>query len=106
VSVSRIKKNDTVIATKGVSAGRTGKVMQVQVERGRAIVEGLRLVKKAIRKTQDNPKGGIVDREGPISLANLLPYCPECKKGVKVRRVQEGESTIRKCRKCGHPFDK
>lgn len=106
MSVSRIKKNDTVIATKGVSAGHTGKVMQVQVEKGRAIVEGLRLVKKAIRKSQDNPKGGIVDREAPIALSNLLPYCPECKKGVKVRRVKEGEKTIRKCRKCGHPFDK
>lgn len=105
MSVCRIKKGDTVAVTKGVDAGKTGKVLEVLPERGGALVEGLRLVKKALRKTQERPQGGIVDKEAPIALANLMPYCPACKRGVRIRRVAEGGRSLRKCRACQHAFD-
>ena len=103
MSVQRIRKNDTVIATSGVSAGNTGKVLQVTGER--ALVEGLNLRKKTLRKTQDNPEGGIVDKENSIAVSNLMPYCPHCKKGVRLKRSTEDGKSVRKCLVCGHAFD-
>jgi large subunit ribosomal protein L24 len=103
----RIKRNDTVIAIAGRSAGtgKTGKVLQLLPERDLAIVEGFNIVKKALRKTQDNPQGGIGEKETPMALSNLLPYCPTCKKGTRISRAKENKQTVRKCRKCGHAFD-
>lgn len=68
-----VKKGDIVVAIAGDEAlgGKSGKVLKVIPESGRAIVEGLNFVKKHMRKTQDNPEGGIVEKEAPIALSNL-----------------------------------
>jgi large subunit ribosomal protein L24 len=102
-----IKRNDVVVAIRGREAGtgKTGKVLQVVAGRERARVEGLNLVTKHLRKSQENPKGGITKKEAPIALANLMLYCPHCKKGVRVRRAPEGDKKVRKCIKCRHVFD-
>jgi large subunit ribosomal protein L24 len=105
VSAHRIKKNDTVIAISGANVGRSGKVLQVMPAGNRVLVEGLNLVKKALRKTQDNPQGGIAEKEAPIDISNLMLYCPHDKKGVKVRIEADGDRKIRKCKRCGHAFD-
>jgi len=105
MSVPRIKKNDTVIAVSGTNIGKTGKVLQVESARGRALVEGVNLVKKCLRKTQDTPQGGIAEKEAPINLSNLMLYCSECKKGVRVRRERDGDHAKRQCVRCGHAFD-
>lgn len=69
----KIKKGDTVIAISGedASTGKTGKVLQVLPRKKMAIVEGFNQVKKHMRKSQDNPDGGIIDVEAPIALSNL-----------------------------------
>lgn len=105
MTVSRIKKNDTVVAISGASEGKTGKVLQVMPESKRALVEGMNLVKKALRRTQDAPQGGIAEKESPIALSNLMPYCGECKRGVRVVRGEEGDKRVRKCSRCGRSFD-
>jgi large subunit ribosomal protein L24 len=105
VSVARIKKNDIVMAIAGADSGKTGKVLQVNPAMGRVLVEGLRLVKKTVRKSQDNPQGAIVDKEAAIAASNLMLYCPACKKGVRVKRVRDGGKPVRKCVSCGHSFD-
>lgn len=105
MSVLRVKKNDVVIATSGAQAGKSGKVMQVIPEKGRALVEGVNLVKKAVRKSQERPNGGIIEKEATLHLSNLMLYCPHCKKGVKVRAESDGSRKVRKCKKCGHSFD-
>ena len=66
-----IKRGDVVEVTKGDDAGKTGKVLQVLTKQDRAVVEGLNQIKKHLRKSQDNPKGGIVQKEAPIAIANL-----------------------------------
>lgn len=68
-----VRKGDIVAAISGNAAagGKTGKVLRVVPEKGRAIVEGLNFVKKHMRKTQDNPEGGIVEKEGSIAVSNL-----------------------------------
>lgn len=105
MSVLRIKKDDIVVARAGADVGKTGKVLQVLPAQERAIVEGLNVVKYAMRKTQDNPQGGISEKEASIELTNLMPYCPHDKKGVKVRIERDGEKKVRKCKVCGHAFD-
>lgn len=67
----RMKKGDMVLVTTGEDRGRKGKVLFVDPSRNRALVEGLNLIRKHMRKTQDNPQGGIVDREAPIEISNL-----------------------------------
>jgi large subunit ribosomal protein L24 len=106
MSTQRIKKNDTVVSIAGVNSGKTGKVMQVFPARERAVVEGVNMVKKCIRKSQDNPQGGIAEKESPVGLSNLMLYCPDCKRGVKISRLKEGGKSARKCRSCGHSFDR
>jgi large subunit ribosomal protein L24 len=103
--VASIKKNDTVIAVAGVNAGKTGKVLQVMPARGRALVEGVNLIKKNLRKSEESPQGGVVEKEAPIAISNLMLYCPECKKGVRLSRLRDVGKTIRKCRLCEHQFD-
>jgi len=105
---SHIRKNDIVLARSGSSAmgQKTGKVLQVFRKRTRAIVEGLNFVHKTLRKSQDNPKGGIIKKEASIALANLMLFCPHCKKGVRIKReIDENGRKIRKCVKCGNKFD-
>lgn len=105
MSVAKIKKGDIVVVKTGVSSGKTGKVLQVLPVRQRAIVEGLNLRKKAIRKSENNPQGGIVEKEGSIHISNLMLYNPNLKKGVKVRREREAEKSVRRCKISGHAFD-
>jgi len=66
-----IKRGDLVEVTKGDDTGKAGKVLQVLTKQRRAVVEGLNQIKKHMRKSQDNPKGGIVQKEAPIAMANL-----------------------------------
>ena len=101
-----VRKNDIVTVRTGRDARKTGKVLQVLPERGRAIVEGINFVKKCMRKSQDNPKGKIIDKEAALAVSKLMLYCPHCKAGVRVTHVRDAENRrIRKCRKCSHAFD-
>ena len=67
-----IKKNDEVVVLSGTQRGKRGKVLEVLRQRGRVIVEGVNLIKKAERKTQDRPQGGIVEREGALHISKIM----------------------------------
>jgi large subunit ribosomal protein L24 len=105
MSIATIRKNDMVMAVSGDDAGKTGKVLQVMPVKGRAIVEGINMMKKCLRKSEDNPQGGIVDKEGSIAISNLRMYCPNCKKGVGIKRVRQSGGSARKCKSCDHAFE-
>ncbi len=68
---THVKKNDEVRVITGNHRGETGRVLQVFPEKGRVIVEGVRLIKKHARRSQDQPEGGIIEREGPIHISNV-----------------------------------
>ena len=68
---THVKKNDEVVVISGAHKGATGKVLQVYPEKGQVLVEGVRIIKKHARRTQDRPDGGIIEREGPIHISNV-----------------------------------
>ncbi len=101
----RVKRNDQVVVIAGKDRGKKGKVLTIQTERQRAVVEGLNLVKRHMRKSQNAPQGSIVSRENPIPLDRLLPVCPKCNRGVKVGFKKESDgSKTRICRSCEENF--
>ena len=68
----KIKKGDTVQVTTGNDAGKTGRVIKVYLDKDRIIVEGVNIVKKHARPTQDNPQGGIMEKEASIHISNIM----------------------------------
>ena len=67
-----VKKNDLVVVLWGEEKGKVGKVLATYPAVGRVLVEGVNMVHKAMRKTQENPKGGIVTKEAPVAAAKLM----------------------------------
>ena len=86
MAIARIRKNDTVIVISGVDAGKTGTVTKVDPVKGTAVVAGVNVHKKAVRRTEKTP-GGIIDKEMPIRLCKLMPYDAGKKTGTRVRTV-------------------
>jgi len=103
-----LRKNDVVIVTKGKDRGKTGKVLKVIPEKRRAIVEKINFVKEFIRPDRSrNISGGIMEREAPIQLSNLMIYCSECGQGVRIKKMTlEDGSKIRVCGKCETNLEK
>jgi large subunit ribosomal protein L24 len=66
-----VKKGDQVEVISGNFRGSTGKILQVLSRKERVLIEGVRLIKKHLRKSQDNPSGKIAEREGPIHISNV-----------------------------------
>ena len=100
MSIARIRKNDTVIVTHGNDAGRTGTVKSVNRKEGTAIVEGLNMHKKAVRRTE-RTQGGLVELEFPIRLCKLMPYDAEAKKGTRVATAEKDGKKARKLKASG-----
>jgi large subunit ribosomal protein L24 len=67
-----VKKGDEVVVLAGAEKGKRGKIIAVSPKKNRAIVEGLKMIKRHTRKSQDHPQGAIVEREGTIHLSNLM----------------------------------
>ena len=99
--MQRIKKNDTVKVISGKDKGKTGKVLLISPGGLRALIEGVNMAKKHMRQTRDNQKGGIIPIERPISISNIMPYCKNCAKPVKVGySISKDKIKSRICRKC------
>ena len=101
MSLRRIKTNDTVIVIAGDEAGKTGTVKKVDLKKGRAVVEGLNLVKKCIRRSEQFPEGKIQEVEAPIALSNLMPYDAKSKKGARVKVAKDGDKKVREAKGTG-----
>ncbi len=67
-----VKKNDVVVVTRGTQKGKRGKILEVDPRKQRVIIEGINLIKKHMRKSQDRPQGGIIEKEGTIHLSNVM----------------------------------
>jgi large subunit ribosomal protein L24 len=102
-----IKKNDTVYVLSGKDRGKTGKVLKVFLDKDRAIVEGLNYIQKHTRPNpQKNVKGGILPKESPIHISNLMAVCKRCNKHSRVEfSVMQDGRKVRVCRNCNELLD-
>ena len=69
---AHIKKGDEVVVLAGSDRGKRGRVLQILTAKQRAVVEGIRMIKRHTRKNQQHPNGAIVEREGTIHISNLM----------------------------------
>ena len=102
MSKLHIKKGDNVYVNTGEDKGKTGRVLEVQVEKQRAIVEGVNLVSKSTKPNAQNPQGGIVKKEAAIHLSNLNPVDPKSGKPTRIgRKVNAEGKLVRVSKKSG-----
>ena len=78
-----VKKNDNIVVVAGNSKGKEGKVLKVFPEKNRVIVEGVNIIKRHTKPSQSNPQGGVVQKEAPINVSNVMLKDP--KSGEKTR---------------------
>ena len=99
---NRIRRDDLVVIMTGKDRGASGKVLRVLPSKGRVVVEGVNMIKRATRANpQKNIKGGIVEKEAPIAISNVLLNDPEKGKGTRIGIRREGEERVRFARKSG-----
>lgn len=94
MSKLHIKKGDTVYVNTGEDKGKTGRVLEVQVEKQRAIVEGVNLVSKSTKPNAQHPQGGIVKKEAAIHISNLNPIDPKSGKPTRINRIKNAEGKL------------
>jgi len=81
-----VKKNDLVMVLSGKDKGKRGVVLDVLPKKARAIVEGIHMIKRHMRPSQQAPQGGIIEREGTIHLSNLKVICPKTNRPSRIKR--------------------
>ena len=89
-----IKKGDTVYVNAGDNKGQQGKVLEVLVEKRRAIVEGVNMVSKHTKPNATHPQGGIIKKEAPIHISNLQPLDPKDGTPARVGRRRNSKGKI------------
>jgi len=102
----KIKKDDNVLVIAGKDKGKTGKVRFAYPKEDNAIVEGINFQKKASRAQGTVRQGGIIEREAPINVSNLMLICKRCNKPVRVgvKMLEDGRK-VRVCRSCREVLD-
>lgn len=104
---ARIRRGDTVAVMAGKERGKRGKVLRVLRDTGRVVVEKVNMVKRHQRPTQKLRQGGIIERENPLALSNVLVVCGRCDRPVRtgIKVLADGRK-LRVCRRCGEAVDK
>lgn len=104
--MNKIRKGDTVQVMAGNDRGRKGEVRNVFPKQGTVIIAGINLVKKHQKRTGNvRTQAGIIEREGPMQLANVALVCKNCGKPTRIGFGAEGDRKARKCKKCGQFID-
>ncbi len=101
-----IKKDDKVKIIAGKDNGKIGKVLKVFRKDNRVIVESVNIVKRHVKPNAQNRQGGIIDKEAPIHLSNVMLMCNHCMSAVRVKmHIFEDGKKVRKCGKCNELID-
>ena len=96
----KLRRDDLVQVIAGKDRGKQGKIIRIDRDKGRAIVQGINMVKKAMRKKTQQDRGGIVEIEAPLQLSNLMIVCKKCGP-TRIGYKLDGTAKTRVCRKCG-----
>lgn len=87
-----IRKNDTVLVISGKYKGRRGRVLRVLPKDQRILVEGINIIKRHTRPSRGNQQGGIVEKEAPIHISKVMPWCEAANapSPIVMRRLEDG----------------
>ncbi len=96
-----VKKNDQVIVIAGEDKGKKGRVIEVFPDKNRALVEGVRIISRHTRPTAQYPDGGIVKKEAPIHISNLMVADPKTGKPTRIGRKEVNGKLVRYAKKSG-----
>ncbi|MCB9060708.1 MAG: 50S ribosomal protein L24 [Halobacteriovoraceae bacterium] len=99
--MQKLKLNDEVVVLTGKDKGKTGKIKRINFNKGKVLVENVNVVKKAIRPTQQNPDGGLIDVEVPVHISNVAVISPKTKKATRVRIETKDGKRVRIAVSCG-----
>ena len=98
----RIRKNDIVKVVTGKERGKVGRVLKVDRDKGRVFVEKLNMMKRHLKPGKTHPQGGIVEKEAPLALSNVMLMCEKCNKPTRIsNRVESDGNKSRVCKRCG-----
>ena len=110
MSRMKIHKGDQVKVVTGKESGKTGKVLRVDTESHRVVIERLNVVKKHTKPNpKTNPQGGVIEREAALDASNVMVVCPSCGQPTRVGyRLTADGGKVRTCRRssCGKDIDK
>jgi large subunit ribosomal protein L24 len=106
-----VHKDDQVEVLCGDEKGKRGRILRTQPEKDRVVVEGVNYIWKHLRRSQQNPQGGRLQKEAPIRASNVALVCQACGEPTRVKQVarkeKRGEKEVtfryRACKKCGAP---
>ena len=103
--MAKVRREDTVLVVTGRERGKRGVVRQVMRAEGRVVVTGVNVVKRHMRPRADRP-GGIIEREAPLHVSNVMVVCKSCSKPTRVAfRFREDGRKVRYCRRCNQALD-
>jgi large subunit ribosomal protein L24 len=103
--MSRLREGDTVVVLAGVDKGKTGRLLSVDRRKDRVVVEGVNMKWKHMRKSQEQPQGGRVQREYPLHVSNVAYWDSEAGKGTRLGARREDGKCIRVSRPSGRQVD-
>lgn len=102
----RIKKNDTVIVITGKEKGKKGRVLSVYPSKDMLLVEKINMIKRHMKPSKKHTQGGIIEKEAPFHISNVMLVCPKCNKPTKIGNIYLQDSKkVRKCKKCSEVID-
>jgi large subunit ribosomal protein L24 len=101
-----IKKEDTVHVMTGKYKGKNGRVLKVDREAGKVLIEKINIIKKHMKPNKTYAQGGIIEKEAPIQISNVMLVCPKCSKPTRIgATVLDGGKKHRTCKKCKEVID-
>ncbi len=101
-----VKKGDKVLVIAGKDKGKQGVILEAYPKNSRVLVEGVNIVKKHAKPSQDNPQGGILNQEAPIHSSNVMPIDPKSGEPTRVGYKVENGKKVRIAKKSGEALDK
>ncbi|MHB8918858.1 MAG: 50S ribosomal protein L24 [Desulfocucumaceae bacterium] len=97
-----VRKGDTVLVTTGKDKGKKGKVVSVNPDKGRVIIDGVNIIKRHTKPTQKMPQGGIMEKPAPVDSSNVMLFCTKCNSPTRIsKKILEDGKKVRVCKECG-----
>jgi large subunit ribosomal protein L24 len=101
-----IKKNDTILVITGKEKGKKGRVLSVSPLKDQLLIEKVNIIKRHMKPSRKYTQGGIIEKEAPLHISNVMLVCPKCGKPTRIGNslLQDGKK-VRMCKKCREVID-